>query len=110
MNVALPFALFSLPALLVTHRVDFKRLGERAGPERSSPYTLLTMRLAPMYAWFAIFFAQAHKEERFMYPVYPMIYFNAAVCVYLIRGWMETAYVTWTKSPYRVSHTLRVLL
>ena len=102
MNVILPFAMASLPALLVTHRVDRKRLGERAGPERSSPYTLLTMRLAPMYVWFAIMFSQPHKEERFMYPVYPIICFNAAVTIYLMRGWMETAFVTLTKSPYRV--------
>ncbi|KAI0683754.1 Alg9-like mannosyltransferase family-domain-containing protein [Cytidiella melzeri] len=53
-NVALPFAVLSLPALLITHRVDFKRLGERAGPERSSPYTLMAMRLLPMYVWFAL--------------------------------------------------------
>ncbi|KAJ3558974.1 hypothetical protein NM688_g620 [Phlebia brevispora] len=105
MNVILPFALASLPALLVTHRIDFKRLGDRAGPERSSPYTLLTMRLAPMYVWFAIMFTQAHKEERFMYPVYPLICFNAAVTIYLIRGWMETIFIKVTKSPYRASKT-----
>ena len=103
MNVIIPFALFSLPALFITHRVDFRRLGDRAGPEKSSPYTLLAVRLLPMYVWFAIFGAQPHKEERFMFPVYPLICFNAAVCLYLVRGWMETAYVAYTKSPYRVS-------
>ncbi len=103
MNVIIPLAFFSLPALLITHRIDRRRLGDRAGPERSSPYTLLAVRLAPMYVWFAIFFAQPHKEERFMFPVYPLICFNAAVCLYLVRGWMEVAFVTLTKSPYRVS-------
>ncbi|KAI0688138.1 glycosyltransferase family 22 protein [Cytidiella melzeri] len=105
-NIALPFAVLSLPALLITHRVDFKRLGERAGPERSSPYTLMVMRLLPMYVWFAIFGAQPHKEERFMYPVYPLIFFNAAVCLYLMRGWVEVAYVAYTKSPYRASQAV----
>lgn len=104
MNVILPFALASFPVLLVTHTLDFKRLGERAGPERSSPYTLLAMRLAPMYLWFAIMFSQPHKEERFMYPVYPMIIFNAAVTLYLLRGLLETAFVSYTRSPYRVCH------
>lgn len=102
LNVIVPFALASLPALLVTHRIDRKRLGDRAGPGRSSPYTVLAVRLAPMYVWFAIMFSQAHKEERFMYPVYPIICFNAAVTLYLARGWMETAFVGITKSPYRV--------
>ncbi|KAI0094255.1 glycosyltransferase family 22 protein [Irpex rosettiformis] len=106
MNVIIPLAFFSLPALLITHRVDFRRLGERAGPERSSPYTLLAMRLLPMYVWFAIFGSQPHKEERFMFPVYPLICFNAAVCLYLVRGWMETAYVAYTKSPYRASQAI----
>ncbi|KAI0696466.1 Alg9-like mannosyltransferase family-domain-containing protein [Cytidiella melzeri] len=79
-NVALPFAVLSLPALLITHR-----------PERSSPYTLMVMRLLPMYVWFG---AQPHKEERLMNPVYPFIFFNAAV---------EVVYVAYTKSSYRVS-------
>ena len=78
-------------------------MGDRAGPERSSPVTLLAMRLAPMYVWLAIMFAQPHKEERFMYPIYPLICFNGAVTIYLVRGWMEVAYVSITKSPYRVS-------
>lgn len=109
MNVIIPLAFFSLPALLITHRIDRRRLGDRAGPERSSPYTLLATRLAPMYVWFAIFFAQPHKEERFMFPVYPLICFNAAVCLYLVRGWMEVAFVTLTKSPYRVCF-IRVII
>ncbi|KAI0782383.1 glycosyltransferase family 22 protein [Irpex lacteus] len=106
MNVIIPLAFFSLPALLITHRIDRRRLGDRAGPERSSPYTLLAVRLAPMYVWFAIFFAQPHKEERFMFPVYPLICFNAAVCLYLVRGWMEVAFVTLTKSPYRAAQSV----
>ncbi|KAI0682378.1 glycosyltransferase family 22 protein [Cytidiella melzeri] len=93
-NIVLPFALLLLPALLITHRT-----------ERSLPYTLMAMRLLPMYVWFAIFGAQPHKEERFMYPVYPLIFFNAAVCLYLMRGWVELVYVAYTKSPYRALQT-----
>ncbi|PSS29616.1 hypothetical protein PHLCEN_2v2764 [Hermanssonia centrifuga] len=106
LNVIVPFAFASLPALLVTHRFDRKRLGDRAGPERSSPYTILLVRLAPMYLWFTIMSAQAHKEERFMYPVYPLICFNAAITLYLVRGWMEVVYIKWTKSPYRASQAV----
>ncbi|EKM61384.1 glycosyltransferase family 22 protein [Phanerochaete carnosa HHB-10118-sp] len=103
LNVVVPFALASLPALAITHRIEYKRLGDRAGPESSSHYTEMAVRLAPMYLWFAIMSAQPHKEERFLYPVYPLIYFNAAVTIYLARGWMEVAYVKITKSPYRAS-------
>jgi alpha-1,2-mannosyltransferase len=103
-NVLAPLALVSLPVLLVTYQVDFKRLGAARGPtsQTSSPYTLLAVRLAPFYLWFAVLTLQAHKEERFMYPAYPLVCFNAAVTLYLVRGWMETAYVKATNSPYRV--------
>ncbi|KIP10081.1 glycosyltransferase family 22 protein [Phlebiopsis gigantea 11061_1 CR5-6] len=103
LNIVVPFALASLPALYITHRLERRRMGDRAGPERSSPITLFALRLAPMYVWLAIMFAQPHKEERFMYPIYPLICFNGAVTIYLVRGWMEVAYVAITKSPYRAS-------
>ncbi|KAI0962404.1 hypothetical protein AcV7_001253 [Taiwanofungus camphoratus] len=105
-NVLVPLALLALPALAVTYRVDRKRLGERAHVlDQSSPYVLVAVRLAPAYLWVVIMTAQAHKEERFMYPIYPLICFNAAVALYLIRGWFETAYIAVTKSPYRASRT-----
>ncbi|KAJ1302752.1 hypothetical protein OPQ81_003061 [Rhizoctonia solani] len=37
--------------------------------------------------------------------LYPLVCFNAAVTLYLIRGWMETAYIKATKSPYRAANT-----
>ena len=103
-NVLVPFALAALPALLVTYYVDRQRLGfHKPGIDRSSPYTLLAIRLAPFYLWLGIFTLQAHKEERFMFPAYPLLCFNAAVTVYLVRGWQEVAFIKFTKSPYRVS-------
>ena len=118
-NILVPFALAALPALLVTYRFDQKRLGERHQfINQSSPYVLLAVRLAPVYLWTAIMTAQKHKEERFMYPIYPLLCFNASVTVYLIRGWFEAAFVAVTNSPYRVSmlhrlayshHTLHIL-
>ncbi|KAG9087602.1 mannosyltransferase [Ceratobasidium sp. UAMH 11750] len=106
-NVLLPLAFVSLPGLLITYRFDRKRLGSMRGPagEASSPYTLLAIRLAPLYLWTTVLTTQAHKEERFMYPAYPLLCFNAATTLYLMRGWMETAYIKATKSPYRASQT-----
>lgn len=104
-NVLAPLALVSLPALFITRNVDSKRLGAPRGPESqsSSPYTLLAVRLAPFYLWFATLTLQAHKEERFMYPAYPLVCFNAAVTLYLVRGWMEVAYIKATNSPYKAA-------
>ena len=103
-NGLLLLAVVSLPALAVTYFVDEKRLGlVKAGPERSSPFTLLAMRLLPLYIWVGILTSQPHKEERFMFPAYPLICFNAAVTLYLARGWLEVAYIRATASPYQVS-------
>jgi alpha-1,2-mannosyltransferase len=101
----IPFlALLSLPALVVSVFVDRKRLGlYTPGPNQSSPFTILALRLAPLYLWLGILTLQPHKEERFMFPAYPLLCFNAAVCVYLVRGWVEVAYIKYTKSPYQVS-------
>ena len=46
-----------------------------------SPKLLLTFFLSPMYIWVMIFFAQPHKEERFLFPIYPLICLNAAVAL-----------------------------
>ncbi|KAF9486554.1 glycosyltransferase family 22 protein, partial [Pholiota conissans] len=101
----IPFlALLALPALVVSFFIDRKRLGMYTpGPNQSSPFTILALRLAPLYIWLGILTLQPHKEERFMFPAYPLLCFNAAVCVYLVRGWMEVGYIHFTKSPYRAS-------
>ncbi|KAJ7204337.1 glycosyltransferase family 22 protein [Mycena pura] len=105
-NILAPFALLSLPALGITYMVDRKRLGlVKPSVDQSSPVTILALRLAPFYLWTGILTSQAHKEERFMFPAYPLLCFNAAVTLYLMRGWMETIFISITKSPYRASQT-----
>lgn len=42
------------------------------------PYWLT---LAPMYIWILIFFSQPHKEERFLFPIYPLICLSGAVAL-----------------------------
>ncbi|KAH8399155.1 hypothetical protein KR215_003300 [Drosophila sulfurigaster] len=37
--------------------------------------------LAPLYLWLLVFFAQPHKEERFLFPVYPLISLCGAITV-----------------------------
>lgn len=102
-NIVAPLAVASLPALLVTHTMDYKRLGiSKHGADESSPYTILTFRLVAVYVWIGLLTAQSHKEERFMYPIYPLLCFNASVTVYLFRGWLETIYIKATASPYKV--------
>lgn len=37
--------------------------------------------LSGLYIWVAIFFTRPHKEERFLFPVYPLILLNACLCL-----------------------------
>ncbi|RDB28713.1 Alpha-1,2-mannosyltransferase ALG9 [Hypsizygus marmoreus] len=106
-NVLVPFSLLALPALLVTYVVDRKRLGlVRPGANESSPFTILAIRLVPFYLWLGILSWQPHKEERFMFPAYPLLCFNAAVTLYLMRGWQEALFIKLTSSPYRASQSM----
>jgi alpha-1,2-mannosyltransferase len=101
-NVLLPLALASLPALCVTYVFDRKRLGGIGAPDQSNTYNIMALRLAPVYLWIGLLSLQAHKEERFMYPIYTLMCFNAASTLYLIRGWIEVVFIKVTKSPYQV--------
>jgi alpha-1,2-mannosyltransferase len=108
-NVILPLALVALPALAVTYAFDRKRLGAPGAPDQGGAYETLALRLAPVYVWVGLLSAQAHKEERFMYPVYPLLCFNAAVTLYLMRGWMEKVYVV-TTTQYQVISPVPMIL
>lgn len=37
--------------------------------------------LAPLYLWLLVFFVQPHKEERFLFPVYPLICLHGAITI-----------------------------
>lgn len=104
-NILALLALASGPALFVTYFVDFKRLGafqRKPQAGESSPYTLVSLRLSGFYIWFTVLSLQKHKEERFMFPAYPLLLMNAAVTVFLVRGWLERIYIKITASPYEV--------
>lgn len=112
-NFLLPLALLSLPALAITYQFDYRRLGKsqmKPVDGQTSPFTLLITRLAPFYIWLGVLSAQAHKEERFFFPAYPLLCFNAAVTVFLAKGWMEVVYIKITKSPYQVSRDMLHIL
>ena len=42
--------------------------------------------LIPMYLWLGIVVPRPHKEERFLFPVYPMLCFGAAVVIDELTG------------------------
>lgn len=82
-NLALNFniwfflALAAFPLLIVQQFVIQKAVSKQ---------TLLrsVVFVSPFYLWLAIFTAQPHKEERFMYPVYPALALNAAISLHIV--------------------------
>jgi alpha-1,2-mannosyltransferase len=47
--------------------------------------------VSPFYMWLAIFSAQPHKEERFMYPAYPFLGLNAALALHSILTYVGSS-------------------
>lgn len=98
--------MFSLPALSLNYPIDLRKIGlKKHTDQESSPFFLLAIRLAPFYLWLGVLSLQAHKEERFMFPIYPMLCFNAAVTLYLMRGWLGVFHTRAT-SQYQVIQSL----
>ncbi|KAL6715177.1 mannosyltransferase [Lecanora helva] len=58
--------------------------------------------LTPFYLWLAIFSAQTHKEERFMYPAYPFLCFNAALALHYILFYLGQPHNIFRILPARV--------
>jgi alpha-1,2-mannosyltransferase len=61
-------------------------------PWSTLPLTRGVAFLTPFYLWLGIFSLQPHKEERFMYPAYPALAFNAAVSFDLVLTYLGTMY------------------
>ncbi|KAH6592783.1 hypothetical protein BASA50_007834 [Batrachochytrium salamandrivorans] len=58
---------------------------------RTVPNTVqLVARLLQFYLWLAIFTLQSHKEERFMFVVFPIICVCAGMALFYSRGILET--------------------
>ncbi|XP_037738051.1 alpha-1,2-mannosyltransferase ALG9 isoform X6 [Chelonia mydas] len=64
------------------------------------PYWLT---LAPMYIWILIFFSQPHKEERFLFPIYPLICLCGAVALSALQKCYHFAFQRYRLEHYTVS-------
>ncbi|KAI1153926.1 glycosyltransferase family 22 protein [Nemania diffusa] len=76
-NVWFVLALVSLPLFLLQKAFTAKQNSFQSGLRT-------IVFLAPFYMWLGIFTLQPHKEERFMYPVYPFLALNAALAFHII--------------------------
>eukprot|EP00584_Thalassiosira_punctigera_P021570 CAMPEP_0172563432 /NCGR_PEP_ID=MMETSP1067-20121228/100647_1 /TAXON_ID=265564 ORGANISM="Thalassiosira punctigera, Strain Tpunct2005C2" /NCGR_SAMPLE_ID=MMETSP1067 /ASSEMBLY_ACC=CAM_ASM_000444 /LENGTH=479 /DNA_ID=CAMNT_0013353879 /DNA_START=518 /DNA_END=1957 /DNA_ORIENTATION=+ len=86
-NLLLNFNLVSLLGFASLPAILSRKLAERFYPDRLQGNddksikrdNLEILVLAPMYAWMAIVLPRPHKEERFLFPIYPILCFGTAV-------------------------------
>ncbi|KAI5861936.1 Alg9-like mannosyltransferase [Durotheca rogersii] len=83
-NIWFFLALLSLPLFLLQKAVSTKQHDIRS-------VMRTVVFLTPFYMWLAIFSVQPHKEERFMYPMYPFIALNAALGLHVILAALGTS-------------------
>ncbi|XP_041749319.1 alpha-1,2-mannosyltransferase ALG9 isoform X2 [Coregonus clupeaformis] len=95
-NVVFVLALLSLPltTLMETllQRFNVQNLGR--------PYWLT---LSPMYLWMLVFFTRPHKEERFLFPIYPLICLAGAVALSSLQKCYHFLFQRYRLEHYTVS-------
>lgn len=79
--IILVLALTTAPVLILDRLTSTSRYSDPSSKEAqgSSRLSLLLLRTAPFYVWLALLSTQPHKEERFMFPAYASLCFNAAL-------------------------------
>eukprot|EP00947_MAST-08B_sp_MAST-8B-sp1_P004374 g4374.t1 len=96
-NVLWPLALLGTPVLLVVQAAMCAGKGGAgnggADDDGTSPiprHWLAALRmgyfLLPLYMWMAVFLYQEHKEERFLFVIYPLVALAAAVACEVVAG------------------------
>ncbi|KID79299.1 Alpha-1,2-mannosyltransferase alg9 [Metarhizium brunneum] len=82
-NLALNFNIWFVLALLALPLFLLQKVISPSGQGFQSGLRTVVF-VTPFYMWLAIFTAQPHKEERFMYPVYPFLTLNASISLHIV--------------------------
>eukprot|EP00795_Rhopilema_esculentum_P016703 gene16703-8152_t len=61
------------------------------------------LALSPMYIWFLVFFTRPHKEERFLFPVYPFICLAGSVTLSLVQEMYHRIFTSTNKKHFSIS-------
>lgn len=67
------------------------------------------LSLSPLYIWLLVFWCQPHKEERFLFPIYPMIALCGAVSLDVIQKLfyrIKTMVVKVGQGSHYLDHTM----
>ena len=99
-NFVFLLALVALPVLLAT---KFLLRGEIAS-HTSGFYLSETLSQAPLCLWLLVFWTRPHKEERFLFPVYPLICLSGAMVIDAVQKVAYYLLVT-KKARHYLQHT-----
>ncbi|KAF8430205.1 Alg9-like mannosyltransferase family-domain-containing protein [Tirmania nivea] len=102
-NILLPLALLSVPLLGLFHFVPTSS-GRK---HRISTLALINLTI-PFYLWLTIFSLQPHKEERFMFVVYPALCLSSAIAFHAVLSiWGAfSTFISATHVQLSLQHTL----
>jgi alpha-1,2-mannosyltransferase len=73
-------------------------------PQQSPHYLPASLSQLALYQWLSVFWMQGHKEERFLFPVYPLICLAAAVSVDTLQKLWYAVFVK-VKVRHYLDHT-----
>ena len=111
-NVALPAALAAPLLLLLSRFLGLEGAGAtaKAGGGGTATTGRLLLVLSGLYLWIGFFSCIPHKEERFMFPVYPMLCLAAALAIVtaarILCAGLPRALLTSASTPRRARFLL----
>ncbi|KAI6713236.1 hypothetical protein JHW43_004216 [Diplocarpon mali] len=83
-NLLLNFNIWFVLACAALPLFAIQKLLSRSSQANSVTGLRSIIFMAPFYMWLGIFSLQPHKEERFMYPMYPSLALNGAMSLHII--------------------------
>ncbi|XP_059818435.1 alpha-1,2-mannosyltransferase ALG9-like, partial [Hypanus sabinus] len=95
-NVVFVLALCALPLTTLMELL----LQQFSGHNLGGPYWLT---LSPMYIWILIFFTRPHKEERFLFPIYPLFCLCGAVALAAVQKSYHFLFHRYRPEHYTIS-------
>ncbi|XP_068686572.1 alpha-1,2-mannosyltransferase ALG9-like [Montipora foliosa] len=101
-NVVFPLALLSLPVCVFVKLIIVQTRQKKFGPSSVLPVWLT---LSGMFIWILIFFTRPHKEERFLFPIYPFFCLFGAVTVTEIQKLFHHLFFHGSRHHYSASST-----
>lgn len=81
LNFVSILGLVALPIVAIKALIQRRRRGEGGNDTESSAFPGKMLLLLPMYIWLAIVAPRPHKEERFLFPIYPILCVGAGMVV-----------------------------